>query len=99
MEFFASPRCGEVYNLGGGRRNSLSILETIDALAGMGLHLRYSYQDVNRVGDHICYISDLSKLHSHFPNWNMEYGLPRILDELVSRHWRGKDAAVGAARS
>jgi CDP-paratose 2-epimerase len=99
MEFFASPRCGEVYNLGGGRRNSLSILETIDALAGLGLRLRYSYQDVNRIGDHICYISDLSKLHSHFPNWNMEYGLPRILDQLVERHWRGKDASVGAARS
>ena len=99
MEFFASPRCGEVYNLGGGRRNSLSILETIDALAGLGLRLRYSYQDVNRIGDHICYISDLSKLHSHFPNWKMEYGLPRILDQLVERHWRGKDAPVGAARS
>jgi CDP-paratose 2-epimerase len=99
MEFFASPRCGEVYNLGGGRRNSLSILETIDALAGMGLRLRYSYQDTNRVGDHICYISDLGKLHSHFPNWRMEYGLPRILDQLVERHWRGKDAPVGAARS
>jgi len=99
MEFFASPRCGEVYNLGGGRRNSLSILETIDALAGLGLRLHYSYQDVNRIGDHICYISDLSKLHSHFPNWNMEYGLPRILDQLVERHWRGKDAPVGAARS
>jgi CDP-paratose 2-epimerase len=99
MQFFASPRCGEVYNLGGGRRNSLSILETIDALAGLGLRLRYSYQDVNRIGDHICYISDLSKLHSHFPNWKMEYGLPRILDQLVERHWRGKDAPVAAARS
>ena len=99
MEFFASPRYGEVYNLGGGRRNSLSILETIDALAGMGLRLRYSYQDVNRIGDHICYISDHSKLHGHFPNWKMEYGLPRILDQLVERHWRGKDAPVGAARS
>jgi len=99
MEFFASPRCGEVYNLGGGRRNSLSILETIDALAGLGLRLRYSYQDANRVGDHICYISDLGKLHSHFPNWKMEYGLPRILDQLVERHSRGKEASVGAARS
>jgi len=99
MEFFASPRYGEVYNLGGGRRNSLSILETIDALAGMGLRLRYSYQDVNRIGDHICYISDLGKLHNHFPNWKLEYGLPRILDQLVERHWRGKDAPVGAARS
>ena len=99
LEFFASPRCGEVYNLGGGRSNSLSILETIDAMAGMGLRLRYSYQDTNRIGDHICYISDLGKLHNHFPNWKLEYGLPRILDQLVERHWHGKDAPVGAARS
>jgi len=85
LEFFRAPRCGEVYNLGGGRKNSLSILETIDALAGMGLKLRHSYQDTNRIGDHICYISDLSKLHSHFPNWKMQYDLPRILDEIVER--------------
>jgi CDP-paratose 2-epimerase len=86
LEFFGSPRCGEVYNLGGGRANSLSILETIDALAGMGLKLRYSYKDTNRVGDHICYISDLSKLRGHFPNWKMKYDLPRILDEIAARH-------------
>ena len=86
MEFFRSPRCGEVYNLGGGRANSLSILETIDALRGLGLKLRYSYKDANRIGDHICYISDLSKLHAHFPNWKMQYDLPRILDEIAARH-------------
>ncbi len=92
LEFFRSPRYGEVYNLGGGRKNSLSILETIDALAGMGLKLRYSYKETNRTGDHICYISDLSKLHSHFPNWKMEYDLPRILDEIVDRHASRKEA-------
>jgi CDP-paratose 2-epimerase len=96
MEFFRSPRCGEVYNLGGGRANSLSILETVDALAGMGLKLRYSYKDTNRVGDHICYISDLSKLHAHFPGWKMQYTLPRILDEIVGRHMRGADALASA---
>jgi CDP-paratose 2-epimerase len=61
-------------------------LETVDALAAMGLKLRYSYKDTNRVGDHICYISDLSKLRAHFPNWKMQYDLPRILDEIVARH-------------
>ena len=96
LEFFRSPRCGEVYNLGGGRKNSLSILETVDALAALGLKLRYSYRDTNRVGDHICYISDLSKLHSHFPNWKMQYDLPRILDEIVERHTRRIDAPAGA---
>jgi CDP-paratose 2-epimerase len=96
LEFFRSPRCGEVYNLGGGRANSLSILETVDALAGIGLKLRYSYKDTNRVGDHICYISDLSKLRAHFPNWKMQYDLPRILHEIAARHTRSADAAVGA---
>ena len=98
LEFFRSPRCGEVYNLGGGRANSLSILETVDALAAMGLKLKYSYQDVNRVGDHICYISDLSKLRRDFPKWQMQYNLPRILDEIVERHTRGAHLPA-AARS
>ena len=83
LEFYAHPRCGEVYNLGGGRRNSISILETIDRLADMGHKLLYSYSPENRVGDHICYISDLSKLHSHFPNWRQEYTLDRIFAEII----------------
>ena len=100
MEFYRAPRCGEVYNLGGGRANSLSILETVDALEGMGLKLRYSYKDANRIGDHICYISDLGKLRTHFPKWTMQYDLSRILGEIVARHTRGADAPLGAgARS
>jgi CDP-paratose 2-epimerase len=86
MEFYQAPRCGEVYNLGGGRHNSISILETIDLLAGMGYSLKHSYKAENRVGDHICYISDLSKIHRHFPNWKMEYDLPRIVGEIVQAH-------------
>ena len=85
LEFFAHPRCGEVYNLGGGRRNSISILETIDLLATMGFKLKYDYNPTNRVGDHICYISDLSKLHAHFPQWQLEYDLPKIVTEIVDR--------------
>ncbi len=98
MEFFHAPRFGEVYNLGGGRANSLSILETVDALAGMGLKLRYSYKDTNRTGDHICYISDLRKLRAHYPNWKMKYDLPRILDEIASRQKRQADAPAGVRR-
>jgi len=86
LEFFQSPRCGEVYNLGGGRNNSLSILETIELLAGMGLKLNYSYKDANRTGDHICYISDLTKLRQHFPKWKMRYDLRRILEQIAERH-------------
>jgi CDP-paratose 2-epimerase len=86
LEFYAHPRQGEVYNLGGGRRNSLSILETIELLAAMGLNLRYDYNDTNRIGDHICYISDLGKIKNHFPNWTQEYDLPKIISEIVERH-------------
>ena len=85
LAFYRNPRRGEVYNLGGGRANSISVLETIDALAGMGFRLKHQYVDQNRTGDHICYISDLSKLRSHFPAWNLDYNLPRILEEIVQR--------------
>jgi CDP-paratose 2-epimerase len=83
LEFLRSPRCGEVYNLGGGRSNSLSILETIDILAQMGFALNYTYKDQPRTGDHICYITDLTKIRAHFPDWKLEYDLSRIMTELV----------------
>ncbi len=86
LQFYQKPRCGEVYNLGGGRQNSLSILETIDMLSAMGFELKHSYKDENRIGDHICYVSDLTKLHAHFPDWRLEYDLPKILNEIVERH-------------
>ena len=76
LEFFHHPRAGEVYNLGGGRANSISILETIEALAQLGFSLRYQYKDENRIGDHICYISDLRKIRSHFPNWGTRVRAP-----------------------
>jgi CDP-paratose 2-epimerase len=84
VEFFQSPRCGEVYNLGGGRANSVSILETVDILAAMGHSLDWTYQESNRIGDHICYISDLAKIHGHFPQWKLQYSLDRIVEELVT---------------
>lgn len=96
LEFYRNPRQGEVYNLGGGRANSISILETIDLLAGMGLQLRHQYKDVNRIGDHICYISDLRKLKSHFPNWTLKYDLSRIIEEIIERH-SNSDTRPGAA--
>lgn len=85
LEFYQKPRPGEVYNLGGGRQNSLSILETIDMLEQMGYHLRCNYNPTNRVGDHICYISDLRKIRTHFPNWKLEYDLPKIISGIVER--------------
>ncbi len=92
LEFFHHPRAGEVYNLGGGRKNSLSILETIQLLAGKGFLLRYQYNEANRIGDHVCYISDLTKLRSHFPGWDLQYGVDRIIDEIVERRLRARRA-------
>lgn len=85
VEFHGNPRCGEVYNLGGGRANSLSILETIDVLAEFGCTLQHSYKDANRIGDHICYISDLTKVKAHFPGWQIEWDIRRIVAEMVER--------------
>ncbi len=84
--FFKNPRYGEVYNLGGGRRNSISVLETIDLLEDFGWRLQYEYQEQHRRGDHICYISDLTKLRSHFPEWKLNYDLPKIVSEIIERH-------------
>jgi CDP-paratose 2-epimerase len=88
LHFFCAPRCGEVYNLGGGRQNSLSILETIALLEEMGCKIDYTYQEQHRTGDHMCYISDLTKLQAHFPTWKLEYDLSKIVSELAERYTR-----------
>jgi CDP-paratose 2-epimerase len=90
--FFRKPCLGEVFNLGGGRGNSISILETVEILAEFGLRLNYLYKDQNRVGDHICYISDLTKIHSFFPDWKITFDLPRIISEMVDCRLRQKRA-------
>jgi CDP-paratose 2-epimerase len=86
VEFFRNPRAGEVYNLGGGRANSISVLETIALLKDFGLKLDYRYDERNRTGDHICYISDLSKLRAHFPGWRLEHDLQAIVSGILERH-------------
>jgi CDP-paratose 2-epimerase len=84
-EFAAHPRPGEVYNLGGGRANSISVLEAIDKIGQMtGRDLDWVYNKQNRVGDHICYISDLRKLKSHYPNWTITRSLDSILEQMVA---------------
>ncbi len=82
--FRAAPRPGEVYNLGGGRGNSVSILEAFDLLKErFGLQVQWTYVDQARSGDHICYMSDLRKLEAHFPSWRVSRSLEAILAELV----------------
>jgi CDP-paratose 2-epimerase len=88
LEFYQAPRFGEVYNRGGGRENSLSILETVELLDRMGFKLKWEYNATNRIGDHICYISDLTKIRSHFPKWRLEYDLPKIMNAIVDRQLR-----------
>jgi len=82
--FRHNPHTGQVYNLGGGRQNSVSVLEAISMIDQIAeTHIQYTYDDRNRVGDHICYISDLSKLREHFPGWSVTLTLPQIIEEMV----------------
>jgi CDP-paratose 2-epimerase len=80
-----SPRAGEVYNLGGGRGNSCSILEAFAAVEAItGKPMNYEYVDQHRAGDHICYISNLGKMRAHYPGWDISVPLPSILEEIVA---------------
>ncbi|KYG82591.1 NAD-dependent epimerase/dehydratase family protein [Roseivirga echinicomitans] len=82
-EFLMNPRVGEVYNLGGGRSNSVSILEAFDLISEIsGKPMKYKYSEQNRSGDHICYISDLSKMKDHYPNWNITKDLRTTFQEI-----------------
>jgi CDP-paratose 2-epimerase len=88
-EFINNPRPGEVYNLGGGRGNSASIMECIEMVEDItGKKLNSTYTDQNRIGDHICYISDLTKLKTHYPNWSITKSLLQICEEIVSAQER-----------
>jgi CDP-paratose 2-epimerase len=91
--FFGSPRVGEVYNIGGGRECNCSMLEAI-ALAEevTGRRLQYEYQDRARMGDHIWYISDVSKFKSHYPGWRMQFSLRELVEDIYeqnSKRWTG----------
>jgi CDP-paratose 2-epimerase len=84
-EFARNPRPGEVYNLGGGRANSVSLLEAISRIETLtGRKINWTYSDQARKGDHICYISNLAKLKSHYPGWSLTRSLDSILEEMVA---------------
>ncbi|MEM1303863.1 MAG: NAD-dependent epimerase/dehydratase family protein [Planctomycetota bacterium] len=81
--FFLAPRRGEVYNIGGGRGSNCSMLEAIEHCERLsGRELDWTYEDTNRKGDHIWYISDLSKFQSHYPNWRLSYDIGAICREI-----------------
>ncbi len=82
-EFIKAPRVAEVYNLGGGKDNTCSILEAFDMISDIsGIPMRYQYSDQNRIGDHICYYSDLRKMKSHYPNWDITKSIKDIFQEI-----------------
>lgn len=82
--FIEAPRIGEVYNIGGGKANTCSILEAF-ALAEKysGKPMKYTYIAENRIGDHICYYSDLRKMREHYPNWDITVSLEETIQQIV----------------
>ena len=88
--FSQNPRCGEVYNIGGGRANSVSIFEAFDRIAALsGKKMQYEYVDQNRAGDHICYISDLTKMKAHYPGWGITKTLDNVFEEIYLAQQNG----------
>jgi len=84
-QFIQNPRVAAVYNLGGGRANSISVVEAIAALEErIGSKARVEYVPQHRTGDHICYISNLQKFQRDYPAWQITRSLPDILDELAA---------------
>lgn len=91
-EFIKAPRVAEVYNIGGGRANSCSILEAF-AIAEKfsGRPQSYTYVEENRIGDHICYISDLTKMRAHYPGWDITISLEETIRQIVEA-WKNRPA-------
>lgn len=81
--FYNAPRPGEVYNAGGSRFSNCSMLEAISMCEEItGNRLSYAYSDTNRIGDHIWYVSDVSKFQQHYPDWKFRYGIMETLTEM-----------------
>ena len=86
-QFIAAPRIAEVYNIGGGRANSVSILEAFSLVEKFtGRKQVYTYVDENRIGDHICYISNLAKMRQHYPGWDITLTLDETIQQIVESH-------------
>jgi CDP-paratose 2-epimerase len=82
--FIKSPRSGEVYNLGGGKDNSCSILEAFKLCEShSGISQKYDYLDENRIGDHICYYSNLTKIKTHYPQFSLRHSLSDTIKQIV----------------
>jgi CDP-paratose 2-epimerase len=94
--FIERPRSAEVYNMGGSRHASCSVLEAIEQCERIvGRPMNWRYEEQNRVGDHIWWISDVRKFKSHYPNWNHRYDLSATLEEIVEGI-RGRELEASA---
>jgi CDP-paratose 2-epimerase len=95
-EFWKSPRVAEVYNLGGGKSNSCSIFEAFHMAEEVtGRKMKWRYVDENRIGDHICYYSDLRKMQVHYRNWKIGKTLPMIFEEIAAS-WKQRLSCIVA---
>ena len=84
-EFYMNPKYGEVYNIGGSRHSNISMLESINLISDiLNVKLDYKISEINRIGDHIWYISDVSKFQSHYPNWDYKYNINDIIKEMIN---------------
>lgn len=83
-EFINAPRIAEVYNIGGGKQNTCSILEAFSMTEKYtNKKMNYVYSETNRIGDHICYYSDLRKMREHYPNWDITISLENTIMQIV----------------
>jgi CDP-paratose 2-epimerase len=100
-EFARAPRVGEVYNIGGGRFSNASVLEAIEIAQEIaGRELDWSYEETNRIGDHIWWIGDNGRFEAHYPEWRLAYDVRRILEEIHDANverWSAPDVAAPAA--
>jgi CDP-paratose 2-epimerase len=90
--FFRAPRVAEVYNIGGGRFSNASVLEAIRLSEELARErLDWTYEEANRIGDHIWWIGDTGRFESHYPDWKLDYDVRRILEEMHeanAERWR-----------
>jgi len=85
--FYKNPRPGEVYNAGGGRNSNISIIEAIEMIEKiLNRKAVTKYKKENRIGDHIWYISDISKFKKHYPKWSFTYNIEQIINDLCKQY-------------
>jgi CDP-paratose 2-epimerase len=94
--FFKAPRCGEVYNIGGGPFSNCSMIEAIAIVDRLiGRPMRWTYSDTNRIGDHVWWISDIRKFSTHYPEWTLTYSLERTIEEIHAQIAERADKSGG----